>query len=1083
MKQTAKLTAAVALTCLGMAGIATGATVNDRSFVAQISPSLTTSGAAVPYRLSVTNDLKSGPSHFIEQVVVTVPKEFTLVNLTGTSSPVTLPPLWTVASITGSTGAAHVITFTTTSLSMTSGKSATFIINASTAAPLSTDPCKLLTWTMTANQAINGGVGNTYNLRAGTSYPSVTLGPPTCGAQTVLSLVGAPSGIGTLDATASVTLTATLTSRLTGAPIPNEPITFRLGGEPVSCLSGTALTNSLGAATCMYYPQASPNTPLIAGNYDAFAHFGGDAMPTPPWGSSDSAPWQLAVSATGTGISVLPASGPFNGTVDLQATLTSGNPSVGVAGKTITFQLNAVAIPNGTAVTDASGVATLSGVSLVGIAAGVHTGYIGVSFAGDGTYSAVSNSADLNVTAISGNISLSNMSQVYSRAALSPTVTTVAASYSLTGAPQTDVGDYNVTATITDPNYTGSASGPFAITPKSVTAIVTASNKVYDGGTGAGFTGCSLTGVVPGDAVTCTVGSAAFDSANVGSRTVTAGGITLGGASAGNYVLSSTMATTPASITARPATVTADAKSKTYGAANPTLTATVTGTVGTETLNYSLATTALQFSNVGPYPIAVTLGSNPNYSVTPTNGTLTVTPATATVTADAKSKIYGADNPAMTATVTGTVNGDALNYTLATTAVKFSGVGPYPITVTLGSNPNYSVTPTNGTLTVTQATATVTADNQTKTYGADNPALTATVGGTLNGDTLNYTLATTAVKFSGVGPYPITVTLGTNPNYSVTPANGTLTVNQATATVTADAKSKTYGADNPALTATVTGTLNGDTLNYTLATTAVKFSGVGGYPIAVTLGSNPNYIVTPTDGTLTVNQATASVTADNKSRIFGAANPTLTATVVGAVNGDTLNFSLATTATTASNVGGYAITVTLGSNPNYSVTPTNGTLTVTQAPVTVTLSNMSQVYTGSPLSPTVSSPVAYTLSGAPATDVGDYDVAVTLNDANYTGGATGTFHITKAAQTITFTTMIVTATATSGAPVAFSTSTPAFCAVVPALDGNNNPLPGQAKVTLLQGNWNQCTVLANQDGANTNFGAAPQATGVLTTTP
>jgi hypothetical protein len=37
----------------------------------------------------------------------------------------------------------------------------------------------------------------------------------------------------------------------------------------------------------------------------------------------------------------------------------------------------------------------------------------------------------------------------------------------------------------------------------------------------------------------------------------------------------------------------------------------------------TLATTASQFSNVGQYPIAVTLGDNPNYSVVSTNGILT----------------------------------------------------------------------------------------------------------------------------------------------------------------------------------------------------------------------------------------------------------------------------------------------------------------------------------------------------------------------------------------------------------------------------------------------------------------------------
>ena len=87
------------------------------------------------------------------------------------------------------------------------------------------------------------------------------------------------------------------------------------------------------------------------------------------------------------------------------------------------------------------------------------------------------------------------------------------------------------------------------------------------------------------------------------------------------------------------------------------------------------------------------------------------------------------------------VGGDAINYTLATTALKFSNVGNYAITVTLGSNPNYNVTKTDGTLHINAKDASVTADNKGKTYGDDNPAFSATVVGQVSGgDTINYTL-------------------------------------------------------------------------------------------------------------------------------------------------------------------------------------------------------------------------------------------------------------------------------------------------------------------------------------------------------
>src|SRR5207244_4878805 len=116
------------------------------------------------------------------------------------------------------------------------------------------------------------------------------------------------------------------------------------------------------------------------------------------------------------------------------------------------------------------------------------------------------------------------------------------------------------------------------------------------------------------------------------------------------------------------------------------------------------------------------------------------------VAANNKSKTYGDPNPPLDATVTGTVNGDLLNYSLATIDTQVSKVGSYAITVTLGSNANYSVTPSSGTLAIGQKAATVTANNKSKTYGDPNPPLDATVNGALNGDLLNYSLATIATQ-------------------------------------------------------------------------------------------------------------------------------------------------------------------------------------------------------------------------------------------------------------------------------------------------------------------------------------------------
>jgi parallel beta-helix repeat protein len=101
-------------------------------------------------------------------------------------------------------------------------------------------------------------------------------------------------------------------------------------------------------------------------------------------------------------LSVTPSTGTYGGTVSLSATLTSGG--TGVSGKTISFTLSGSAV--GSAITNGSGVATLTGVRLAGIGAGTHTGYIGASFAGDTGYSASSGTADLTVNQATTSLSL-----------------------------------------------------------------------------------------------------------------------------------------------------------------------------------------------------------------------------------------------------------------------------------------------------------------------------------------------------------------------------------------------------------------------------------------------------------------------------------------------------------------------------------------------------------------------------------------------------------------------------------------------------------------------------------------------------
>ena len=168
------------------------------------------------------------------------------------------------------------------------------------------------------------------------------------------------------------------------------------------------------------------------------------------------------------------------------------------------------------------------------------------------------------------------------------------------------------------------------------------------------------------------------------------------------------------------------------------------------------------------------------------------------------------------------------------------------------------------------------------------------------------------------------------------------TVTPAPLTITADDKSKVYGAADPALTYTVTGLVNGDASSVisgvTLSTTTGAAATAGTHAITATGGTAANYAITDVNGTLTVSKAPLTVTADNKSKVYGAADPILTYTPSGTLYyGDAYSVisgvTLSTTTGAAATAGTHPITATGGTAANYAITDVNGTLTVTPLPL------------------------------------------------------------------------------------------------------------------------------------------------------
>ena len=264
---------------------------------------------------------------------------------------------------------------------------------------------------------------------------------------------------------------------------------------------------------------------------------------------------------------------------------------------------------------------------------------------------------------------------------------------------------------------------------------------------------------------------------------------------------------------------------------------------------------------------------------------------------------------------------------------------------------------------MTPASLTVTADDKTKTQGSVNPPLTATITGFVLGQNLASSgvtgspgLTTTAVTSSPVGPYPITAGIGSlsSANYYFTYNNGTLTVTPlvASQTITFGALAdKTYG--DPAFVVGATGGGSGNPVTFTAGPAAVCTSsglngstisivGVGSCSVNADQAGNASFSVASTvTRSFNVGKAPLTVTADDKSKIQGSVNPTLTYTLSGFVLGQTLatsgvsgSASCSTTATAGSSPGTYPITCALGTltAANYSFGPyVAGTLTVTSA--------------------------------------------------------------------------------------------------------------------------------------------------------
>ena len=251
------------------------------------------------------------------------------------------------------------------------------------------------------------------------------------------------------------------------------------------------------------------------------------------------------------------------------------------------------------------------------------------------------------------------------------------------------------------------------------------------------------------------------------------------------------------------------------------------------------------------------------------------------------------------------------------------------------------------TVTIAKAPLTITAENKDTIYGDPAPAFTAAYTGLLGEDTVGVvsglTLTSDYLVTSNVGNYTIVPADAQAANYAISYTNGTLTVNKAPLMITAENKDTIYGDPAPAFTETYSGWKNADTKEVvsglTLTSEYLVTSNVGEYDIVPANATAQNYEISYTNGTLTVNKATLTITANDTAMIYGDEHPEFTATYEGWKNEDNeavvSDLDYTCEYVPGSYIGTYAINPHSATAQNYAFEYVDGTLTVNKAVVKV----------------------------------------------------------------------------------------------------------------------------------------------------
>ena len=254
------------------------------------------------------------------------------------------------------------------------------------------------------------------------------------------------------------------------------------------------------------------------------------------------------------------------------------------------------------------------------------------------------------------------------------------------------------------------------------------------------------------------------------------------------------------------------------------------------------------------------------------------------------------------------------------------------------------------------------------------------------------TVAGSTVNLISAGTCTIQATQAGNTTFAAaTPVSTSFTVTMVAPTIGFTVPNQTYGAAAFSVSASSNST---GVFTYTVTSgpaivwgSTLTLTGIGTVTLQASEAADVNYTTGTKTTSFNVSATGLQVTANNATRLYGAANPVFTGAVLGAKSGDMFSESFTTTATPTSPVGSYVIVPTAsGANVgDYVVTTADGALTVTQAPTTTVITASSPSVNANQAN-TLTVTVLSTTSGTPTGSVTFFDNGAALQTVTLSGG-------------------------------------------------------------------------------------------------